>query len=196
MAQTDQDQPQPVVEPQPAMEADRDLLLREYELCQNSAQRLEGRVWSGAVLMGVVSLAAFVIGLLFLPAVRAETGLFFLLDLGILSVVVVVVWWLMANRWCAVQRTCYLRMYHIEQQLGMFQLRYMHYLDEPAALGESPLDKDRRTDLKQARSRHQASDAQSLIRILPLMNLLAWLIYVLILLGASAGKTGGFTLGR
>ena len=39
------------------------------------------------------------------------------------------VWWLMAWRWWSIQHAIFLRMKHIEMELGLYMTRYSHWLD-------------------------------------------------------------------
>jgi len=109
-----------------ARDADRNtILLKEYEVCQSSAQALEATIWQSAGLIGLAS-----IGTLALLATSSPSFIPALV-VGILSSAASFMWWLMARRWWSIQHAKFRRMRHIEtalQQPG--QMHYISFLDD------------------------------------------------------------------
>jgi hypothetical protein len=102
---------------------EKTVLLKEYELCQDAAQSLESTIWQTSAAIGIGSIGAFIV---------AVNGGFNWLTAAIVGGVIVAInfiWWGMAQRWWSIQHTKFCRMRHIEKLVGLYQIRYLDYLD-------------------------------------------------------------------
>lgn len=99
-------------------------LLKEYELCQDAAQSLESTIWQTGAAIGLGSIGTIVLA--------ANVGIDWFVGLIVGSAIIAstVVWWYMARRWWSIQQTKYCRMLDIEHAIGLYQTRYLKYLDE------------------------------------------------------------------
>lgn len=103
----------------------RDILLTEYKICQDSANRLEAIVWQTSSIMGIASVAT-----LALVATR-KPGFISLLLVAILASVIPFLWWQIARRLWSIEHVKLARMLEIEQELGIVrQTRQLKYLDD------------------------------------------------------------------
>lgn len=106
----------------------KDILLKEYELCQASANRLEDTIWKTFSAIGIIAIAP----LTFLVSKNLnEINLFIV---AIISGAIVIpatwVWWNMALRWWDVQHTAFDRMVDIESELKYInQIHYVYSKD-------------------------------------------------------------------
>jgi hypothetical protein len=116
---------------------------------------------------------------------------------GVLVNVAACIWWHMARRWWSIQHVKFLRMRHIEESIGLYQTRYLRYLDErvdkktedaKASLVEMCVPNGaiwRESvvqDLEHLRETHQIKGVQDFLKWFPLWNAVAWGIYVIYLL--------------
>lgn len=159
-----------------------EILQKEYEWCQGSAQSLESTIWQTSAVIGLGTIASFI-------AVVPQNSLGWkeILATGILINSAFWIWWTMARRWWSIQQAYFIRMRHIEEDLkGIYKMRYVHYLDNPSALRESQLSRVRKKELyDRAHKRvlegtfsvHQRKGLQDFVWILPLANTLIWLLY-------------------
>ena len=160
---------------------DKELLLREYELCQNTAQSLEGIIWQTSAVIGIGSIGTFFL-------VTKEESLRFVV-ICIISLLVSSaswVWFLMARRWWSIQHANFLRMRHIENTLKIYRSHYIAWLDSPESL---PKDEFQQKDdiEEQARKRkylyffsaHQKLGIQSVIWVVPFTVTIGWVMYIL-----------------
>lgn len=103
----------------------RDILLTEYRICQDSANRLEAIVWQTSSIMGVGSVAT-----LALVATRSA-GLVSLIIVAMLASVIPFLWWQVARRLWSIEHLKLARMLEIEQELDLVrQTRQLKYLDD------------------------------------------------------------------
>ena len=103
----------------------RDILLAEYEVCQDSAHRLESIVWQTGSIMGIGSVTA-----LALVATR-NPGFFTVLLIAIFASAIPFLWWQIARRLWSVEHLKLGRMLAIEQELRIVrQTRQLKYLDD------------------------------------------------------------------
>lgn len=178
------------------------LLLKEYELCQDSAYKLESTIWQTSAAIGIGSIGSLVL------LVRAQPPWLGALAIGILVNYAAWIWWHMARRWWSIQHAKFRRMRHIEQILHFHQVSYLDYLD--AATVEDTKDAKNDTcqgldklayylrrqhlietylpndgtanDLEDLRENHQHKGVQEYLKCFPLWNAVAWEIYVICLL--------------
>jgi hypothetical protein len=157
-------------------------LLREYELCQNNAHNLESRIWQTGTAIGIGS-----IGFLIVVANHRTTEQppwQVAAIIGILIFLMSLMWWYMARRWWSIQHAFFMRMRHIEEELGLYHARYIQYLDDPDSLSNSGLlDKyinevrERATKQRGIVKVHQRKGIQEILALLPIAILLSWVIY-------------------
>ncbi len=94
-----------------------------------------------------------------------------------------VAWFFTARRWWSIQQAYLIRMRHIEEELGLYAVRYVHFLDNSSALAGSGLRKEyadelaRRARLQAILPAHQRQGVQWTMSFLPLIVLLAWVAY-------------------
>jgi hypothetical protein len=164
-------------DPQPTTDA----LLKEYELCQKAAQGLEATIWQTSGAMGIG-----LIGTLILVANRVENEQppwQVAVVIGLFVSLISFVWLFMAGRWWSVQHAYFIRMRHIEEQLGLYAVRYLHFLDNPSALAGSGLCEEHASELvnraRQGRilPTHQRLGVRRILRPLPFIVLITWAIY-------------------
>ncbi|CAG0935434.1 hypothetical protein TFLX_04274 [Thermoflexales bacterium] len=161
-----------------------DTLLKEYELCQKATQGLETTIWQTSGAMGIG-----LIGTLILVASHIKTeqppwpvaaliGLsVFLTSLG---------WFFIARRWWSIQHAYFIRMRHIEERLGIYAVRYLYFLDNPAALVSGRLSAEHAAELgKRSTKRrvilpiHQRFGVQRVLSFLPVVIFMVWVLYVM-----------------
>ena len=129
------------LEPPPST---KEILLKEYELCQNTTQRLESTIWQSGAAM-----AFGLIGTLVLVGKEGEEMPWFpALMIGILVCSAILIWFFMARRWWSVQHMYFLRMRHIEQELGIHAARYVWYLTNQETIAHSDLQISQQHDLE------------------------------------------------
>ena len=175
--------------------ASDNLLLKEYELCQASAQRLESTIWQTFAVIGVVSIATLV------AVAKAPPDIVVAVIVGVFVIGTTFVWWFMARRWWSIQHATILRMRHIEECIGsLYQMRYVHYLDGLQELSQesdcgrlkrglkelkarylphnSKIRKYLHRDMRKARRNHQRAGIQDALEYFVVLNALVWIAYV------------------
>ena len=173
----------------------KNLLLKEYELCQSSAQRLELTIWQTFAAIGVVSIATLV------AVAKAPPDTVVAVVIGFLVIATTWIWWCMARRWWSIQHATFLRMRHIEECIGsLYQMRYVKYLDELRKLrqesdceGQRELE-DRyfprnlrikqhllHKDMEEVCGDYQRAGIQKVFRWFPWLNPLMWVVLWVVL---------------
>jgi hypothetical protein len=156
---------------------DRDKLLEEYKLCQDTVTRLEETVWKTSTAMGLGSFGSLV-ALISLNQRPKQSSI---LILGLLVFFTSLIWWFMAKRWWNIQHATFLRMKHIEESLHFFQVSYIYHKDRKLNL----CDKSKGFDIpdshieelnKLDRKFHRWG-VQSWLRLLPFLILYSWVSY-------------------
>ncbi len=104
-------------------EEEKEQLLREYELCQEAAQSIESTIWRASAAVGIGSVGTLVL------VVNQGFNWFTVAIVGGFVIGLNLIWWKMAGRWWSIQHTKFYRMRHIEESIGLYQTRYLHYLD-------------------------------------------------------------------
>lgn len=165
-------------------------LLKEYELAQNKTLELEKTIWQAFGVMGVGSaVAPFVVGSL----IKYNVAPIIIFIIGGLVWYASRVWCGIARRWWSIQHVTYIRMRHIEEDLGLYQNRYITYVDaykkdpikaktsEPENLAEGRLKelKDRadENDAILGLRAHARKGPQEWLKWLPHINLMLWIGY-------------------
>ena len=175
--------------------ASDNLLLKEYELCQASAQRLESTIWQTFAVIGVVSIATLV------AVAKAPPDIVVAVIVGVFVIGTTFVWWFMARRWWSIQHAAFLRMQHIEECIGsLYQQRYVKYLDGLCTLMSQESDCSKLTGLRELQKRwwpldskirkhlhgemsntrknHQLAGIQVVLRYFVVLNAAVWIVYV------------------
>ena len=173
-----------------------EFLWREYESCQNTAQGLEKLIWQTNVGGGVGSIT-----LLYWTANNIsndQTNLVVACLLGVAVFFFSMFWFFISRRWWSIQHSCYLRMKHIEEDLNLYKIRYLDYLDEPKSSKIIKLPKKQRKELKKRASNysvgcvrkkinkwfkkiggHQREGIQGIILVAIAFNLIIWIAIIL-----------------
>jgi len=156
-------------------EEKREILLKEYELCQASVQSLESAIWQTSAAIGIGSIGSLI--LVVANVERDKWGLAVIV--GGLVTATSFMWWYMARRWWSIQHAKYLRMRHIEEALcnTMYQVRYIQYLDDPKTLSASGLPLEHQHQLRHF-SNYQRLGIQCVLRFFPYLVLTAWVLYI------------------
>jgi hypothetical protein len=176
---------------------EKEMLLKEYELCQVSAQGLESAIWqtSAAIGIGSIGTLALVAG----QPLLGWLGLGIPITIGLLAILASWIWWRMARRWWSIQHVKFCRMRHIEERLQFFyQTRYLTYLDDLGDLKirrsdtekrqkevdrlrgrflPTDLTSDQQGDLDKLSRTHQSKGVQKFLCWLPILNTVAWGLY-------------------
>jgi hypothetical protein len=157
-------------------------LLKEYELCQADAQDLESTVWRTGAVIGIGS-----IGTLIVVANHPSQGQppwQVAAIIGALVFLTSIIWWYIARRWWSIQHAFFMRMRHIEEQLGLYQARYIQYLDDPSKLPSSGLPSEHADEIRRRAKRregllrvHQRRGIQGTLMFLPVVILIPWAVY-------------------
>ena len=100
-------------------------ILKEYELCQNTATRLEDTIWKTSAAIGLGSLGSFVLVISQKEAPDWQS----ILIVGLLVFVTSLIWLFMAKRWWNIQHATFLRMKHLEEELHYYQTSYIYHKD-------------------------------------------------------------------
>lgn len=154
----------------------RDEFLKEYELCQNSARALETQIWGTAGAMAFGALGSLI-------AVAGQDSPWpAVLSIGFVVVSTIFIWQRMALRWWSVQHAFFLRMRHLESQLGLFQTRYLDFLDNPDHLVNASLDPVWADDIRARshkrdgkRKAHERTGVRQALSLFPWMVMLGWI---------------------
>ncbi len=105
---------------------DKEALLKEYELCQNSAQSLETPIWQTSAAIGIGSIGSLIL----VATAERPLPLIPTIIIGAFVCLGSYMWLFIAKRWWSIQHTNYLRMRHIEEDLKVIcQTRYIEYRD-------------------------------------------------------------------
>ncbi|MFX0116643.1 MAG: hypothetical protein ACFFB3_18990 [Candidatus Hodarchaeota archaeon] len=163
---------------------DRKELLKEYEFCQISTQSMEKTIWQTSAIMGVGIIGTF----LFIGtrSIENQPPWPVAAMIGGFSFLVSLMWWFIARRWWSVQHAMFMRMRHIEQDLGFHSTRYVKYLDDSSKIPKSELKKEYVQELQKRSEEngffgkgHQRTGVQAILIFFPYIVLIAWSVYTL-----------------
>ncbi len=160
------------------------ILLREYELCQNTTQHFERIIWRTSAAIGVGTLTPLVAALL-TKNVDGKWG--FIVIFGLLIVATCWIWWGMAKRWWDIQHAIFQRMRDIEEDLEMYQSRYVAFRDGNLDVEDTDLPEERKERLRMIPA-FRRRGVQKVMRFLPWILTAAWagyIVYSLITLGGN-----------
>jgi hypothetical protein len=111
------------------------LLLKEYELCQSSAKAFEAPIWQIGAVLGFGSLGS--IALITSNSMSLKIEL--IVAIGVVVSILSILWWKMATRWWSIQNTEFLRIKHIEKDIGTFlHNQYIRRRDEKKQFPNDP----------------------------------------------------------
>ena len=171
----------------------REELLKEYELCQTHAQSLESTIWQTGTAMSIGGIGPLIV--MANHPMSEQPPCLVAAAVGIGVFLMSSVWVRLARRWWSIQQACFMRMRHIETELGLFQTRYVHYLDDPPryvqylddplTLTDSGLRKEYESEiLERAEKRerlcrvHQRAGIQRFSCCLPTIIFISWAVYL------------------
>jgi len=119
---------------------DDEIKLREYEIAFQSAKLKDDLVWKTYSAIGAISVAPLVLLGIFAPDISWELTTYVASFVVFLSLI----WWNMSQRWWDIQQVNYLRMRHIEEDIGMYLTRYVESIQGSVPLKKNNhLNKDR-----------------------------------------------------
>jgi hypothetical protein len=164
-------------------------LLKEYGFCQEASHNSESKIWQTSSIIGLGLIGTFILVITRLPFKHDNWVISALL--GLFSVIVGYIWWKIARRWWSVQHAMFVRMRHIEQELDMYIVRYVDYLDELSKCGTSVkmdasnLSEQQKNDLRYRVNvcivpwikDHQRSGVQIPLLSFLFLNFVVWLVY-------------------
>lgn len=158
-------------------------LLREYEWCQSDARGLESTIWQTGTAIGVGSTGTLI--LVANHPIQKQPPWQVAAIVAALVILMSILWLGLARRWWSIQHAFYARMRHIEEELGLYQTRYVMYLDDPRKLADSGLPSAHAEEIRErAKKRgfpfrpHQRRGVQGILVFLPILILLPWAVYV------------------
>ncbi len=99
--------------------------IKEYELCQDTTQKIESTIWKTSTAMGIGSIGPLI--LFMTRSIKPDWQSVTIV--GLLIFFSSIIWWFMARRWWDIQHVTFLRMKHLEEKLGFYQTRYIYYKD-------------------------------------------------------------------
>jgi hypothetical protein len=143
------------------------MLLKEYELCQEDTQALETTIWQTCGAIGLAATGALTL------LVTSDKDWRVFATVGFLVVGMTLIWWGMARRWWSIQHIKFMRMRHIEAELGLYQYRYVAYADSPGSLSESGLSLQQLEDIA-GYKHYQRTGVQAVLAWLPWLVAAAW----------------------
>lgn len=158
-----------------------DKLLEEYRLGQEYAVALHEHVWQIGAILIAASLGTFAI----IAAFQSITisSLVASIIVAIVSTSLLIVWYLIMERFGSFIRVSYYRMREIEAELGLWRNRYINHLDNPsqtdlAHLSES--EKKRLDRLEAAfQGRYLRIRARTFERLLIVLIPLVWVCWII-----------------
>jgi hypothetical protein len=173
-----------------------EVLLKEYEFCQSTAQSMESNIWQSSAVIGLGLIGSFI--LISMRAGTSQPPWYIACMIAPITLVISLLWWLIARRWWSVQHAMFFRMRHIERELGIHSLTYIKYLDHPELIEESKLSKNEKQELVERSSKrvllgmkdHQRLGVQEVVWVLPILVFISWVIYAFVLLFASLFQAG------
>lgn len=157
----------------------RDELFKEYELCQNSTQNIESKIWKTSGIIGIATLATT--SYLAKTEIKTSEGAVLICAIGAIIILVLWIWWGMAKRWWDIQHIIFMRMRHIEEDLGIFQYRYISFIDGKLDIKDAKdanLSNDRINKLKKD-NKVAERGVQKTLKYFPLSLSFSWGIFII-----------------
>lgn len=120
----------------------QDKLLQEYGLAQEYALTIHEHVWQIGSILIAASLGVFGV-----VVSREQTTFGVALFAGFFSSTLIWIWYAMMCRYSSFVQVSYYRMREIEEELGMWRNRYIHFLDNLGTAAAEPASDERLTKL-------------------------------------------------
>ena len=166
----------------------REILLKEYEFSQATAESMERTIWQSSAVIGLGLVGSFL--LIALRGDDPQPPWYVACLIAPTIFILSGIWWLAARRWWSVQHAMFMRMRHIERRLGMHSLNYVRYLDDAKFIPKSGLNQDEKSEIAWRREKnilpfikdHQKRGVQEFVWVFPFFMFLVWLVYAGILL--------------
>lgn len=118
----------------------RDELFREYELCQKATQDVESKIWTTGGIIGIAALAT--ISYLAQTKISTLEQALQICSIGTVTILVLWIWWDISRRWWDIQHITFMRMRDIEEKLGIYQCRYISFIDGKLSIFDTNLYKE------------------------------------------------------
>jgi hypothetical protein len=164
------------------------MLIKEYELCQQSVQQKDSSIWQTFSILGV----AYSAGLAILPQTKYGPGV--AAAIGVLVVASVWIWWSMANRWWDLQHSELQRMRDIEEDVKvLYRVRYVAFRDGYLNVEKSGLDEKRWSYLRENPT-FKKRGVKKALRFFPIAVTVVWSFYVLSAIPFNEILSGGLML--
>lgn len=162
---------------------DPEVLLKEYEFSQSTAESMESVIWQSSTVIGLGLIGSFAI--VALRGADSQPPWYVACLTGPTLFMLSLIWWLVARRWWSVQHAMFMRMRHSEKRLGIHSLNYIRYLDDASLMPASGLNEAETQELNARREKrillgiknHQKRGVQEFIWIFPILLLVIWLVY-------------------
>ena len=151
-------------------------LFKEYELCQDTVRRTESTIWKTSAAIGIGSLGPLI--LFATQKEKPDWQTTFII--GILVFSAALTWWFIARRWWDVQHATLLRMRHIEEELHLYAVRYVHHKDKKLQLVPDGfyLTKEHIQELNGiGDTKSHLRGVQDWLKLFPFFLLISWLEY-------------------
>jgi len=114
-------------------------LMEEYKLCQAKASNLSDNIWKTASFFSIGSLAGIF-------SLTKDTPLWLMPIATLFALSVLFTWWRFAQRWWSIEHTLYLRMRHIERELGLKTNLYIKYLTDTLSVSDKKNSAEKPSD--------------------------------------------------
>lgn len=164
-----------------------DKLLEEYRLGQEYVVALHEQIWQIGSILIATSLGTFAI----IAAFQSITMSSLIISIvsGVISTSLLVIWYLIMERFGSFIRVSYYRLREIEVELGLWRNRYINYLDNPSEIDLTQLSEFEKKRLdrlqKTFRGKYSRIGARTferwLIMLIPLVWA-SWIIYQVVVL--------------
>lgn len=153
-------------------------LLTEYEIAQQNAWKWDNAIWQTAAIFLSASLAGFIVITQVSDASPYKPIIVFIL--GLSSIIVLLGWFAIIQRWDASKRVVFFRLREIEEDLGLWKNRYLEHLTLIKILNSQALpttsddDKARLHSLEQAFPKFPGISVLTLIKIIVAGIIIGW----------------------
>jgi hypothetical protein len=157
----------------------REALLTEYEIAHHYVWKWDNATWQSAAIFLSASLAGFVI--IAQPSGYSYTKFLVVCITGISAILVLAGWLGMIQRWEGYKRVLFFRLREIEQDLGLWENRYLEHLYNRRTLKGQGLsvmsedDKARLQRLEQACPEFIGIKVTSLIHMTAIGIIVGWI---------------------
>jgi hypothetical protein len=169
------------------LEPKKEHQLEEYKVCHEATSDLSDQIWRTAAIFTVGSIT----GILLLArdsTIPDDLAPWLLPVASVFAIGILFTWWRFARRWWSVQQVMFLRMRHIEYQLGLSASRYVEYLNQMKRCETLALQlpeqykEDFEEELKNLSKRrtYEHRGIQPMMEFAIVVNAAAWVAFLLI----------------